>query len=172
MASIKKWEAVGLQCFKYKYRFTQGTTLPAKQKRQNKQRKAKEELKQSTNCYKIYCGVEHSRARYFKKVDIEHIPKLEEFSNERLISSVRLIFRIGLGDFFPRKKRHKGHQCVQHRKYHKDPYSGPMPREKAFGIQEGNIYKQTSNPQREQHHQHAVPTDVGAKGDLYAYGQA
>ena len=32
-----------LQCFKYKYRFTQGTTLPAKQKRQNKQRKPKED---------------------------------------------------------------------------------------------------------------------------------
>ena len=30
-------------------------------------RKAKKELKQSTKCYKIYCGVEHSRARYFKK---------------------------------------------------------------------------------------------------------
>ena len=52
---LKKWEAVGLQCFKYKYRFTQGTTLPAKQKRQNKQRKPK---KQPTKCYKIYCGVE------------------------------------------------------------------------------------------------------------------
>ena len=43
MASIKKWEAVGLQRFKYKYRFTQGTTLPAKQKRQNNQRKPKED---------------------------------------------------------------------------------------------------------------------------------
>ncbi len=39
-----------------------------KQKRQNKKRKPKEELKQSTNSYKFYCGVEHSRARCLKKV--------------------------------------------------------------------------------------------------------
>ena len=32
------------------------------QKRQNKQRNSKEELKHSTNSYKFYCGVEHSRA--------------------------------------------------------------------------------------------------------------
>ena len=37
------------------------------QKRQNEKRESKEELKQSTKCYKIYCGVEHLSAGYFKK---------------------------------------------------------------------------------------------------------
>ena len=49
------------------YIFTQETNW-LRQKRQNKQRKAKEELKQSTNSYKFYCGVEIKSARYFKKV--------------------------------------------------------------------------------------------------------
>ena len=38
-----------------------------KQRRQDTQRKSEEELKQSTKFYKIYCGVEYSRARYLKK---------------------------------------------------------------------------------------------------------
>ena len=52
----------------YIYRYTRNNLTIKKQKRQNKQRKSKEELKQSTKSCKIYCGVEHSRARCFKKV--------------------------------------------------------------------------------------------------------
>ena len=37
--------------------------IKAETSKQSKQRKSKEELKQSTKCYKIYCGVEYSRAR-------------------------------------------------------------------------------------------------------------
>ena len=42
--------------------------IKAETSKQSKQRKSKEELKQSTKSCKIYCGVEHSRARCFKKV--------------------------------------------------------------------------------------------------------
>jgi hypothetical protein len=42
-------------------------TQQAKTETSKQTRKVKEELKQQTNSDKIYCGVEHSRARYFKK---------------------------------------------------------------------------------------------------------
>ena len=56
-------------------------------------------------------------------------------------------------------------------KHHENPHAGPMPCLKFLGIQKGNIDKQTSNPQREKHHEHAVPTYVGAKSYLYIYSQ-
>ena len=42
-------------------------TNSQKQKRQNKRKKSERRLSQSTNSYKIYCGVEYSRAWCLKK---------------------------------------------------------------------------------------------------------
>ena len=58
---LKKWEVL---VYKYTIYIIEETN---RQKRQNKKRKPKEELKQSANTYKIYCGVEHSSARCLKR---------------------------------------------------------------------------------------------------------
>ena len=44
-------------------------TQQAKTETSKQTRKVKEELKQQTNSDKIYCGVEHSRARCLKRRD-------------------------------------------------------------------------------------------------------
>ena len=61
------------------------------QKRQNKQRNSKEELKHSTNSYKFYCGVEKKSARYFKEAREYFQPSLRIVLIETIEETIYLI---------------------------------------------------------------------------------
>jgi hypothetical protein len=49
------------------YIYTQGTNRQKQERQKNKRKKVKEALKQSTNSYKIYCGIEKIKCAVFEK---------------------------------------------------------------------------------------------------------
>tara|TARA_A100001015_G_scaffold222504_1_gene250574 strand:- start:334 stop:564 length:231 start_codon:yes stop_codon:yes gene_type:complete len=66
---LKKWEGFKVKNLYTDRRNKQAETETSKQKKTRERR-----LKQSTNSYKIYCGVEKNKCAVFKK-------KLEDFFN-------------------------------------------------------------------------------------------